>query len=80
MQGAPKVGSHWRHKVGKGTYVVLDNDTICERTLEVSVQYKADADGTKWWRPLHEFMDGRFEEIPIKELRDPSHKYLHIAD
>lgn len=84
MQGAPEVGTRWRHKASKATYIVIDNDSMIEKTMEAAVTYMADASGTKWIRPLHEFMDGRFELVPgkppftVHEVERPTHPNLWI--
>jgi hypothetical protein len=60
MNEEPDIGSRWRHLKRGSTYEVLGTGVI-EATLAACVIYKAEADGTTWVRPLHEFMDGRFE-------------------
>lgn len=65
MVEQPEIGSDWRHVKRGTTYTVEDNGVI-EATLAACVIYRAQADGTVWVRPLHEFMDGRFVRIDQK--------------
>ena len=56
------VGHRYQHKKTGGTYRVMCVARI-EVTTELAVVYESEKDQTKWVRPLHEFVDGRFVEI-----------------
>jgi hypothetical protein len=58
-------GSLWKHRKG-GFYKVLAVGRI-EADLAPVVVYQSQKDWLVWVRPLAEFEDGRFEEIPDNE-------------
>lgn len=58
----PEIGSKWRHRKGS-MYEVVTNARI-EATLEAAVVYRDDVTGMTWVRPLAEFIDGRFQQLP----------------
>lgn len=57
----------WRHRKRGTTYTEIGRGKL-QMSVEGNddnpcVIYRADADGSLWARPTHEFEDGRFEEI-----------------
>ena len=59
----PHAGSRWRHAKTGNVYVIVFNGLL-ESTCEPHVGYRRE-DGTPpvWFRPLAEFLDGRFVQI-----------------
>lgn len=55
-------GTRWRHRKG-GEYVVIAVGRI-EADLSPVVVYQSEKDGHVWVRPLAEFEDGRFTQLP----------------
>lgn len=57
-----EVGTRWRHRNG-GDYVVIAVARI-EADLSPVVVYQSDRGADVWVRPLAEFEDGRFTQLP----------------
>lgn len=57
-----------RHRRRGSTYTVIGAATMQSAVLvqegDVIVVYRSEADGQLWARPVMEFHDGRFEELP----------------
>ena len=67
----------WRHKKRGTTYEVLTHDASLQCASESAVEsmfedenwtvYRNTVTGAVYVRPTEEFLDGRFEQIPINE-------------
>lgn len=59
------LGSLWRHKKTDTIYTIKDL-AILESDLSLVVSYEElDDSKVHWIRPLSEFLDGRFESVPL---------------
>lgn len=63
----------YRHKKRGGTYEVISIGENENSRGEQLIVYRGEDDGKIWVRPVSQFFDGRFEELP----RKPSEKALH---
>lgn len=62
LSGAPPVGSVWKHAKTGNDYVVTARG-IREEDLSPMLAYRRVDGSLTWFRPVSEFLDGRFQRV-----------------
>ena len=60
----PKTGTLWQHQKSGGEYTITGH-CMLEATRKAAVLYRCHETGILWARDADEFLDGRFEQLPL---------------